>query len=1788
MADPRPDPTPPDVPPPAAGGGAPGTAEAAARARWRWPLRIALGLAALLVLVVGGALLYLQTESGRRFARGVAVQQIQNALADDAEVRVRRLEGNFLSGARLVGLTIARDGETVVAVDTVLVEYDLKTLVARRFAASELYVFGPRVLVRQRADSTFNVAGLLKPADPDREQSAFVVEIDRVGVLRGLAEVHWYNPDRDSVLTLDGLRLDASGLYVGPDSLVAQIDDVAAVALAPARRGETAAAARVELAAAGQFSREALRLDRLSLASDAGTRIDGTALVRLPDPDAEARLALPDFEADLEAAPLALADARAFAGAELYGRPRLRINADSDGERLAFSVRGSLDAEGPQAGAPGTVVLDGELVAGADDGPRAVRLNGEVRRLDPSVLTRNEAFAAMLSGTLSADVRGQSAATLTGPFSVALDDSRAVGREIQRLRLDGDFRSGAVGYTLDAAIPGADLTSEGTVRPFDRVPSAEVKGRIRDLDLATLTGDPARVGRVRGTFAVVGQGRSLETAVGTAAVSLDDAAVQIGEGAERRMLRFSQVDVDAALRAGQVAFDADAALAEGGRLSVSGRAEPTADPLVYTVSRGVVTDLDLAALTGNPEQSSRLTGTFTLDGVGVDPQTARVRLAADLGPSRIRAGERTFDITRARADATLRDGVVDLDADADLGAAGRLTAAGTVRPFADPLAYDLSGRLDRVNLAELTGDPAQESEITGTYTLAGRGITPETLDARAGLQLGPSFVAGRNVDGADLTATLRGGALALTGRLDLPEGRFALDVTGRPFDADPAFALGSNTCFSDLDAGAFLDGSAVYTDLNGCLRGDLGGLADLESASGSGVLTLRRSTVNAAEISGGTVEFSLRDGSLAATVDVGLVGGETSLGEPLPDGRLVTALQARPFDARPSYAVRGRARDVDLVALLVNAPTDPLVVSMRFDVAGDGLDLATADLRGSIDGAGSSVSIARIDTVAAAFALRGGVLELDTLVVDANLATARGGGRIALADSTAATDFRLTARAADLDPVLELVNAAREDDDRVTVDAERIELDLRVTGAPGQMLDLAGAFEARSLVYNEVEITGVDAAISGRFAPTDPLADGTAFALDGRFDRLERGELRVESGDLELAWDGEDVRLDADVTLDEDRELAVAGRFELDPEPDAYPGAFGIRLERTRVRLGQTTWDLAQPSRIIVGDAIVVRTLLLQSSTGYEQIAVDGTLDFEGEQNFVLTAEEVDIGAVTDLAGFGSLDGLLSASLILTGPAAEPVIDGTVRLDSLRSRDRFFGSLDATVGYRSGELGVQAALVHRQGESLQIDARIPRVLSLAGGEAETKEAQGDVRIEVQSEAFPIAWAQPFLADRGVTDLGGTLAADVVVTGTRANPQLRGDAALSDGRLGLLATGLTYEPLDARLVLDGNRIELADVRIQDPKTGQTRLGVGGSITLAELSVGELDLTITPTDFVAMDTRTFDQLRLDRGSEPLRLTGTLQNPRLRGAVVLSRGDIYLTDELVPPDLEPVELTDEQIEIVEERFGRRVAARDTAINRFTDALDYDLTVEIDRNVWIRSEYGLPFDIEFSGNVEARKPAFAEGSQLYGEIELVRGTVETLGKRFDIERGTLDLSGDPLAARIDLLATLDARFQQGSTRTPVQIELLVAGRLNENPEIRLRSDQLSDSADIVSVIATGQLADQLLGAGAIQGAATGLALGSLSGIVEGLASESLGLDVVQIDSDGSDLVIRVGKYLTDLLFVSGGYVVRSAADRRAQRNESPFVATLDYELLDWLLAQGELSGERGVGGGLSYEFAW
>lgn len=1710
----------------------------AERARRPWGVRLlrgaAIALTVLAVLVVV-LLLVLRTEWARVRVQSIALQQIQNLLDEGAEASAERIDGTFLTGARMIGFEITQAGETSIHIDTLTIRYDLLTLLRRTFSASEVYAGGVGVFARQAADSTWNLARILKPA-PEPEVPADTVEASRWSVLlddvllrRGTVEVHFWDEGRDSVLVVDGLHLAITDFASRPEGLEATLDSLVAVAT-PAARPKP-----VALFAAGSFTDEHAEIRGLSLQSDE-TDLRASGLFRYGEDEPFT------FDADLQAAPLSFADVRAFAPVPLYGTATIRLQAQGTTEDILARLNAELE-DGGMVDLSGTFSAD-------TTGPVRYAAQGDIARLNLATLLGDPAFASDLNAALDIDLAGPRIEQIDGTVDLQVRGSSYGEQRIQRADLAGTFSAGRLRFTLGAALPGARLLAQGNARPFDDVPTYNVEGEVAEIDLAALLDDPGQSGRFAGTFGIEGRGFDTETALATASVRLTEAT-------------YEDLDVEdawmtARLRRGLVAFDLEADLGGAGNLvQATGSVRPFDDVITYAVEQGRVQHLNLAAFAET--EPTDLTGAFALEGRGLPPEGA-LHVDARLRDSRLG----TLAIAAAGLDATLERGALSFSASADLADAGRLSALGSARPFDEPLTYTAHGWAEHLNLAALLDDPGQESDLSGAFEATGTGTDPEALAADFRLDLEPSRYRQQQITAGSLAGSLAGGALDAHLVAATPEGRLAADLAGRPFDETPTLAL-SNGTFRGLNLALLLDDPSLQTSLSGRLALDARGF-DPQVATMRGALTFSPSTINRAELRGGTVALDLVRGRLQAEADLGFEQGAAHL-----------AFSGRPFDETPTYEAEGDLEELNLAALLSPDAARPALVDLTFEIEGRGFDPRTATIAATASGH-AVLPGATVDTLDVRARLAEAVLDVEDFRLRSDIADASAEGAIALyeAAATRSTDLAFEARVKDVEPLNAYLS------EPLTLESGSVSG--RAYGPAGRPLRFDVRAEADQFAYGETRASRLEAELSGEYLLRPPPADtlarpGPLARFRGsarlRFGYLAAAGLTIEEGDVDALYDGDEIVAEGAVAIDRARDFTFRLRTDLQPE------AQRAVLETFRFNVGDETWELLQEATVSYGERIRVRNLLLHS--GRQQIAADGVIDLEGEQNFVITIEEVEVDPFADLVGYEGVGGELTATLVLSGPAAEPHIEGEVRIDSLETRGELVGALSVGLAYDSLRLSLEALLTHVSGQTLTAEGFLPLDVRLAG-DGEALPPGAPVHLVVRADSFPVAWVEPFLPEEAVSEIGGALAIDLTVAGTQEAPELEGQALLSEGRLGLPALGRTFGDVHVPLTFERNLIRIGAARAGTGRNGELR--ATGTIELRELSIGELDVALEMDDFRVIDTPTYRDLRLTAtAADRLRFEGTTEMPRLSGALTLASGSIYLTEELTGPELEEVELTPAQVQRVEATFGVRIAEADTARSALFENLALALEVDIQRNVWLRSRTNPVLDIEFLGAVEAQKEPGGD-IQLFRSIEVNRGNVKLYGRTFDITQGTLTFNGPIPETLVDLEAAFRVPARQGPG-TQATITVAFTGRLAENPELTLGSDPPMENADIACYLAAGSPCGEAFQGGG--GGIEGLAVGQLGALVEGVAAHSLGLDVAEVQQrpDGT-IVVTFGAYVTSRTFASISQVVVEGQQRKSEELSRLPEVTVERELLDWLLLRLERRNIGGVGGSGVVEFSY
>ena len=1440
----------------------------------------------------------------------------------------------------------------------------------------------------------------------------------------------------------------------------------------------------------------------------------------------------------LTTAPLAFADLHPYAPSlDLARMLDLDVRLDGASGRLLADVEGTLDD-----GATFTLAADASpTLTPVDDEPLRYDLTGAIRNLNPAAVARDTpAAAGRVNADWSADLRGPALNRLGGTLAADVFDSEVGSFAPARTTLTADFDDGEAAIDLQSGLRGLTLALEGTTRPLDEVPTYDLTATIGDLAPERfLDGEPL-TGLLGGTARLTGSGVDLQTAEAT--LRFDAAPSTLNN------IRLREGDINLTLAEGQAEWQTGLRFGPG-QLQGRGRVD-LRDAIRYEVPELTFQNLNLAALAADTTASS-FSGQLALTGEGTDPETLTLEsFTLSLGRSTYGANVlETADVAAALANGRL---TATLEAALE---GGRFETALEGTPFAEEPRLTLSdGRFSAVDIGPLAQLPDQSSDLNGGFALTLTGFTPETLQLRSTVTLDSSRVNEQEVTSADATLALVRGSLTTNLSLELPGGGLELAGTAEPFRTEPTYSITEGT-FERIDVGAFLGLEALATQLNGTFTLEGTG-TDPATLTLDSDLVMQPSMLNQATLQSG-------QGALA------VAGGEAQLSGlfTFAEGNLSLSGRGRFLDDVPSYQLRAALDTLDVAGLL-DLEDLPAQLSARVEVEGEGLDLATLNLNGTADISNARYGAVRMDTLQTGFRMADGLLTVDSLHVRSNVATMDGGGSIALVDEERrhTSNFSLTGETRTLQPVGALLD--------VPLALDRGTLNVRVFGPPGDVQVQADA-EIETLLYDITRVASASFAFEGALDGLDGIRDGNGRLTIGP---TSRAALTINGTDATFAYTEDRVQYAVEIDLDRRRDASLGGALTVGDDD------LELRLEQLDLRLDRDRWELLLPATVRIGEQYRVRNFLLFSDD--QQVALDGVIDFTGTQNLVLTLEDVRIDAFADLVGYPGLGGTLNGAIDLTGPADAPRLDGRLAA-AVESAGDPVGDLQVDLAYDDLVLALDSRLAHDDGSTLTLEGSVPLDLRLDATSPFTPE-DAPLELALQADTFSIDWLQPFLDPETVENLEGAFTANVAIEGTREAPVFEGAVELADGRMRLPALGVTYTGIRSHLSFEGTE---ATVETLEARTGRSgRLTGTGTIDLAELTLGTFDLDLQARELRAIDTREY---RATTNAD-IELRGTTQEPVVRGSVRVLSAEIF-ADQAAAADLEVVELSERDIQIINQRFGLRIDERDVDTFDFYEAADIALDVTFDRNVWIRSRRNPEMNIQFTGSLDFEKEPFGE-PLAFGTIDVVeqRSYIDQFGRRFNIERGTLTFSGLATDPTLDVEAVYRVRSRRGQ-EPEATITLRVEGQL-ERLELTLGSDPQMETTDIISYIVTGQPASEsfLLGGGGgpgengLVGEGVGFAIGQVANLIENFAGAEFGLDVIEIDQTrGQGTVITAGKFVTRRFFVAVtqpiglGSTTRTSGAAQTQSYE-PSVQ-LEYALFDWLLAR--LAREET---GLRVNFIW
>ncbi|MTH65811.1 translocation/assembly module TamB domain-containing protein [Paracoccus shanxieyensis] len=394
----------------------------------------------------------------------------------------------------------------------------------------------------------------------------------------------------------------------------------------------------------------------------------------------------------------------------------------------------------------------------------------------------------------------------------------------------------------------------------------------------------------------------------------------------------------------------------------------------------------------------------------------------------------------------------------------------------------------------------------------------------------------------------------------------------------------------------------------------------------------------------------------------------------------------------------------------------------------------------------------------------------------------------------------------------------------------------------------------------------------------------------------------------------------------------------------------------------------------------------------------------------------------------------------------------------------------------------------------------------------------DVRVQGSGNA---AAANPFLRTRSVE---GPLSFDLRLNGAPSLDALTGRVALNGGRLAEPRFGLSISALNAAANFNGGRI---GVDVDGAVEGGGTLTVDGDVTLT--GNRPMDLTVRANGVVLRDPNLYET----RADGTIRITSSGGGaPLIAGRVDLGTTEIRIPStglggaRPIPniihrSERPPQRQTRAKAGLLEFPSEASRQAGMTAPPATPPAVParFDLTISAPDQVFIR---GRGVDAELGG--EIRVTGDARTPIPIGQLELIRGRVDLLGKRFNLTEGLIELQGSLIP-----VIRLVAETVQDSITT----RIIIDGEARD-PDITFESSPDMPEEEVLSQLLFGRGLDNI---SALQAAQLASAVATLAGRggdgIVGRLRASTGLDDLDLTTDDQGNVsVRAGKYLSQNLY--------------------------------------------------------
>lgn len=480
----------------------------------------------------------------------------------------------------------------------------------------------------------------------------------------------------------------------------------------------------------------------------------------------------------------------------------------------------------------------------------------------------------------------------------------------------------------------------------------------------------------------------------------------------------------------------------------------------------------------------------------------------------------------------------------------------------------------------------------------------------------------------------------------------------------------------------------------------------------------------------------------------------------------------------------------------------------------------------------------------------------------------------------------------------------------------------------------------------------------------------------------------------------------------------------------------------------------------------------------------------------------------------GNQRGTLSFNGSVDGVAGIPEIEGSLLLTEGNLSGVDVDSIDVNISYihSDEQITMGGSVISLQQKMVDFDSRIPFKLDLRMLEVNLPSEEDSIWVNLETNNFNLAFLNDFVDRDVIRQIGGRLDGSVEVSGALNALETDGNLTLSRGTARVVEAGITLTEMGGLVQFRQDQIQLERFSV---RSGPGRINANGTMMMDNLIPGDISFQIRGNQFRAANTPQYNAtIDLDT-----RISGTFEEPNLRGSLSILNGFVNLQD-FGGREIEDVRLEGEE---EEDPFD------------LLEALAIEMQVSFTRGFFIRNRQFIDLEIELGGSVDMVKERNSD-LQMFGTVEGVRGYARPLGRNFLIDDAQVTFVGPVENPELNVRTFYDPPQAQADVR----IFYIIEGTA-QDPQFRFDSEPQMELQDIISYTVFGKPFYELEGweqalAGGGGGSATDVAIDILLDRFETLATQRLGIDVVQIDNtrgaSGSTTSITTGWYLNRRTF--------------------------------------------------------